>query len=108
MEVIQSLIGLQRNQKYVEECGYYDNGRLKTWLPYKKNQDSSALVHDISQETLLGDQEDKYYLTFYKGPQVSFFLAANKTLSVKSHVTLVFYLPEFGSRPVWLCLFRSG
>ena len=53
---------------YVEHCGFYDNGRLKTWLPYQKNQESSALVHDISQETLLGDQVDKYYLNRYKGP----------------------------------------
>ena len=69
---IPTLTGLHRNKMYVEECGYYDNGRLKTWLPYKKNEDSSALVHDISQEKLLGDQDEKYYLTFYKGPQVFF------------------------------------
>ena len=55
---------------YVEECGYNDNGRLKTWLPYKKNQDSSALVHDISQDKLFGDQVEKYYTNFYRGPQV--------------------------------------
>ena len=56
---------------YVEECGYYDGGRLLTWLPYKRNQDSSALVHDISKKTLLGDQGDKYYGYWYSGPQVS-------------------------------------
>ena len=55
---------------YIEQCAFYDNGRLKTWLPYQRNQDSSALVHDISQETLLGDQVDKYYVNWYKGPQV--------------------------------------
>ena len=66
------------NKMYVEECGYYDNGRLKTWLPYKKNEDSSALVHDISQEKLLGDQDEKYYLTFYKGPKSGEFLIASK------------------------------
>ena len=54
---------------YVEECGYYDNGRLLTWLPYKRNKDSSALVHDISQKTLLGEQLDKYYRYWYRGPQ---------------------------------------
>ena len=63
--------GLQRNKMYVDECGYYDNGRLHTWLPYKRNQDSSALIHEISQEKLLGEQDDKYYAYWYSGPQVS-------------------------------------
>ena len=71
-DLINALTGLQRTRMYVEECGYYDNGRLRTWLPYNKNQDSSALVHDISQEKLLGDQVDKYYTFWYRGPQVSF------------------------------------
>ena len=65
------MAGLQRNKMYVEECGYYDNDRLLTWLPYKRNKDSSALVHDLSQQTLLGDQVDKYYTYWYSGPQVS-------------------------------------
>ena len=55
---------------YVTQCGYYDNGRLKTWLPYRRNQNSSALVHDISQDKLLGEQIDKYYTKWYLGPQV--------------------------------------
>ena len=55
---------------YIEQCGFYDNGRVRTWLPYQKNQESSALVHDISQETLLGEQLDKYYTFWYGGPQV--------------------------------------
>ena len=53
----------------MSECGYYDNDRLHTWLPYKRNNDSSALVHEISQEKLLGDQVDKYYAYWYSGPQ---------------------------------------
>ena len=61
---------------YVKECGYYDNGRVITWLPYKTNQNFSALVHDISQEELLGDQVEKYYTYWYEGPKVSF-LASN-------------------------------
>ena len=64
------LAGLQRNKMYVEECGYCDNGRLLTWLPYKRNNDSSDLVHDLSQQTLLGEQVDKYYVYWYSGPQV--------------------------------------
>ena len=55
---------------YVERCGYSDNGRLYTWLPYRKNQDSSGLVHDISQDKLLGDQVDKYYVKWYGGPKL--------------------------------------
>ena len=55
---------------YVEQCGYYDNGRLYTWLPYKRNADSSSLIHEISGDKLLGDQVDKYYTYFYRGPQV--------------------------------------
>ena len=67
--VICTFTGLQRNEMYVEECGYYDNGRLLTWLPYKINNDSSDLVHDITQEKLLGEQEDKYYVNSYSGPK---------------------------------------
>ena len=53
----------------VEECGYSDNGRRRTWLPYQRNQDSSALVHDISQEELLSEQTEKYFAYWYSGPQ---------------------------------------
>ena len=55
---------------YVAECGYYDNGRVATWLPYQPSQDYPALVHDISQEKLLGEQVDKYFAYWYGGPQV--------------------------------------
>ena len=55
---------------YRERCGYFDNNRLKTWLPYRRNEDSSALVHYMTQERLLGGQEDKYYTYWYGGPQV--------------------------------------
>ena len=54
---------------YVEHCGFSDNGRLMTWLPYQRNQDWSALVHDISQEELLSEQTDKYFAYWYSGPQ---------------------------------------
>ena len=42
-----------------------------TWLPYRRSEDSSALLHYITGERLLGDQEDKYYTYWYDGPQVS-------------------------------------
>ena len=29
--------GLFENKKFVHKCGFYDNGRLKTWIPYKHN-----------------------------------------------------------------------
>lgn len=31
--------GLQENKKFVEECTYYDNGRLLTWIPYTRNKE---------------------------------------------------------------------
>ena len=34
-------LGLHRNKMYVERCGYYDNGRLRTWLPYRKKHNLS-------------------------------------------------------------------
>ena len=55
---------------YREECGYEDNGRVRTWLPYRSNK-SSVLLHDLTQEELLGDQADKYYVTWYTAPEVS-------------------------------------
>ena len=57
------------NKMYVEYCGFYDNNRLRTWLPYKRNNDSSDFVHDLSQDKLLADQVDKYYTYWYSGPQ---------------------------------------
>ena len=62
--------GYLSNQKFIKTCGYYDNGRLKTWIPYRRNKDSTALVHDITQLELLANQSDKYYRFWYKGPQV--------------------------------------
>ena len=55
----------------MEWSTYFDNGRLMTWLPYRRNGDSSALVHYTTGERLLGGQEDKYYAYWYSGPQVS-------------------------------------
>ena len=63
--------GLYKNHHYVEWSTYFDNGRLMTWLPYRRNGDSSALVHYTTGERLLGGQEDKYYAYWYSGPQVS-------------------------------------
>ena len=61
-------VGLQKNKMYRESCGYEDNGRVRTWLPYRSDQYSPALLHDLSQEELLGDQADKYYVPWYTAP----------------------------------------
>ena len=53
---------------YRESCGYEDNGRVQTWLPYRSDQYSAALLHDLSQEELLGEQADKYYVSWYTAP----------------------------------------
>ena len=53
---------------YRERCGHTDNGRVKTWLPYRSNG-STQLLHDVTQERLLGEQADKYYVSWYQLPQ---------------------------------------
>ena len=63
-------VGLERNKMYTDQCGYYDNGRIRTWLPYKPNDDQTALVHEITGAVLLGEEEDKLYVDWYSGPQV--------------------------------------
>ena len=62
---------LQANQKYLDNCGFYDNGRIKTWLPYKRSNDSSNLIHEITRNTLLLESENKFYLKWYYGPHLT-------------------------------------
>ena len=59
---------LYASEKYVETCGFHDNGRLLTWLPYKHNEDSSDLIHEISYKALLWKESSKFYLSWYSGP----------------------------------------
>ena len=40
--------GLLNNTQYVYECGFYDNGRIKTWIPYRSTADHTHLVHDLT------------------------------------------------------------
>ena len=54
---------------YKAQCGFYDNGRIKTWLPYRRNQAGTALIHEVTGESLLGEEEDKMYVEWYAGPQ---------------------------------------
>ena len=65
--------GLYANGKYVETCGFNDNGRILTWLPYKHNEDSSDLIHESSYKPLLWKDNrkasDKFYLSWYSGPK---------------------------------------
>ena len=60
------------SDKYVETCGFNDNGRLLTWLPYKHNEDNSDLIHEVSYKPLLWKDNmevtDKFYLSWYSGP----------------------------------------
>ena len=62
---------LQANQKYIDQCGFYDNGSIKTWLPYHHNQDSSKLIHVSTGRPLMLDNEDKFYVDWYGGPQAN-------------------------------------
>ena len=58
---------------YKQRCGQSDNGRVKTWLPYRSNS-GAHLLHDVTQERLLGDQADKYYVSWYQvQPELSNF-----------------------------------
>ena len=45
---------LNANKKYLEECGYFDNGRITTWLPYKVKD--RKLIHEITDAQLLNTQ----------------------------------------------------
>ena len=58
--------GVEGARLYRERCGHNDNGRVKTWLPYRSNRSSHLLLHDVTQEKLLGDQADKYYVSWYQ------------------------------------------
>ena len=57
--------GGKRAEIYQERCGHSDNGRVKTWLPYRSDG-ATDLLHDVTRERLLGDQTDKYYVSWYQ------------------------------------------
>ena len=57
---------LQADKKYVDNCGFYDNGRIKTWLPYRQNNDGSKMIHDITRKSLMLDGKNKFYLAWYQ------------------------------------------
>ena len=60
---------LFKNQRFVKFCGSSDNGRLKTWIPYKIDVDKNVFIHDKSTKPLLPNQVDKYYVPWYQGPK---------------------------------------
>ena len=60
--------GLYASRVYVEKCSAVDNGRLRTWLPYRHNSDSTGLVHEITNQPLLEDVDKKFYAPWYSGP----------------------------------------
>ena len=59
---------------YIDRCGFYDNGRVKTWLPYRRNEEGTGLVHEVTQKRLMGEggeKEDLLYAEWYAGPKVN-------------------------------------
>lgn len=56
--------GLHRNSKYVEECSYFDNGRIRTWIPYRKSN-PLEMLHDKTKRKLLWKISEKFYSPFY-------------------------------------------
>ena len=46
--------GVLENERFVYKCGFFDNGRLKTWLAYRHNTERTALVH---QQTGRADRQ---------------------------------------------------
>ena len=42
---------LKENKRFIENCGYYDNGRIRTWIPYKLN--GTQLIHEDTNVPLL-------------------------------------------------------
>lgn len=57
---------LFENKKYVEACGHYDNGRIRTWLPYIPNDEGTALIHEK-----YGTELQDYFAEWYGGPNQS-------------------------------------
>ena len=78
--------GMLSNSEYVFECGFHDNGRIKTWIPYRPNADHTYQVHDITGKgnvntvvndnvdfesiglPLLPNNSDKFYVTWHPDP----------------------------------------
>ena len=60
---------LHSTQKFIDQCGFYDNGRIKTWVPYKSQYGSKYLVNvNTMKNLLLGDPERQVYADWYGGP----------------------------------------
>ena len=56
---------LYRNRKYVDECSYFDNGRIRTWIPYRVSSDPSVMLHDKTRQPLLLKIPEKFYTPFF-------------------------------------------
>ena len=57
---------LQANPWYHSACGYIDNGRIKTWLPYVINSTGTGLQHSVTGNNLFAPS---YYAPWYGGPK---------------------------------------
>ena len=60
---------LLKNKRFISMCGFSDNGRLMTWIPYKIDLAKNEFVHDRTKKPLLPHQMDKYYVPWYQGPK---------------------------------------
>ena len=60
---------LMKNKRFISMCGFSDNGRLLTWIPYKIDDDKNEFVHDRTKKPLLPNQVEKYYVPWYQGPK---------------------------------------
>ena len=60
--------GLYSDEKYVDVCSFYDSGRLRTWLPYKHNEERTELVHEVTKIPLMNNTQT-LYTSWYSGPQ---------------------------------------
>ena len=62
---------LYRNKRYVEECSYFDNGRLRTWIPYKMSSKPPEMLHDKTHRPLLWKITEKFFTPFYLTKRVT-------------------------------------
>ena len=62
---------LHRNRRYVEECSYFDNGRIRTWIPYKVPFHAPEMFHDKTKQPLLWKISEKFYSPFYLSRRVN-------------------------------------
>ena len=67
LEDMKHLLKTTRSSKrFQKACGFADNGRLSTWIPYTVNS-SYHIVHDTTGEVF--DLGEEYFAFWWKGPE---------------------------------------